>query len=386
MPKRRSKRLMRNSDNDADTESVFSDNTNPVPINDQGISRQTETTTVTSNETSAHNVSFDTPPKRTENLEVSQKNARMSISSVEKESPICRSMITVGSVTPRNFDGREDVDDWIEHFIHVAKCNNWNEDMQIRRIPIYLKDTAELWFRDFMRISQSDNSCSSITLQEIFDGMRSALRPKNFRSINQSALICRLQGLNEPVATYHYDVLRLCYKMNPNMSEEDKLTHVMRGLKSGMLEKVLVLEPKDCSDLLNKLRSIEEAEFLSNQRPGYNFLLVRENKEKELSSASKLPIKPVEESEVDKLCKLVKDLLTSRKEAFNPSLNRNYNPNYRSTPFPRYSRTVDGRPICFNCNTPGHTINSCPRPRRDPNRDFKRKVEKPNGAPDQGNP
>ena len=38
------------------------------------------------------------------------------------------------------------------------------------------------------------------------------------------------------------------------MEEHEKLTHIMRGLKSNILEKVLVLEPKDCNDLLSKLK------------------------------------------------------------------------------------------------------------------------------------
>ena len=52
------------------------------------------------------------------------------------DGPECRPMITIGSVSPRNFDGDEDVDDWIEHFVYISKCNNWNESMQKRRLPI----------------------------------------------------------------------------------------------------------------------------------------------------------------------------------------------------------------------------------------------------------
>ena len=66
--------------------------------------------------------------------------------------------------------------------------------------------------------------------------------------MNQNALICRVQGEDEPVSTYYYDVMRLCYKLNPEMTEEEKLIHLIRGLKSGVLERVLVLEPKNCED------------------------------------------------------------------------------------------------------------------------------------------
>ena len=274
---------------------------------------------------------------------------------VSNERP-AQSMITVGSIVPRDFDGLQDCDDWIEHFTYVSKCNNWDERMQKRRIPIYLKGTAELWYRSFTRMSEDPSvNEDSLSLIEIFAGLRDAFRPKNFRSINQSALICRLQGLNEPVSSYVYDVLRLCHKMSPLMCEEDKLTHVMRGLRSGMLEKVLVLEPKDCQDLLNKLRTIEEAQFLSNQRPGYNLLLVEGESGK--SAEKSETVKESGENKNDKmseLCELIKQLLQKRKKPYSES-------KQRAAKFNKPTRTVDGRVICWHCEVPGHYANSCPR-------------------------
>ena len=181
--------------------------------------------------------------------------------------------------------------------------------------------------------------------------------------MNQTALICRLQGLNEPVSTYYYDVMRLCFKMNPEMTEEEKLTHLMRGLKSGVLERVLVLEPKNCEDLLNKLRNIEESEILSQRRPGYNYLLVQETKAKQESmSINKTVPRENEQSagkqetDVEKLCELVRQLLEDKRR---PKVTEGKEPYYKPNKQFKATRTVDGRPICHNCGIPGHFAKFC---------------------------
>lgn len=358
----------------------------------------------------------------------------------EKEN--CKSVITVGSISPRIFDGNEDVDEWIEHFLYVSKCNSWPEIMQKRRFPIYLKDAAQLWFKDFSELkADKSGSYFDVSMQAILEELRTTFRPRNINSINQSALICRYQGLDEPVTTYHFDVLRLCKKVNPKMSESEKLTHCMRGLKSSLLERVLLLEPENTTDLLNKCRGIEEAQFLSNRRPNYNLLLVKENQNKTLPEKNNEQIKPKETkqfstTELTDLCKSLKELLIKEKnfDLVNFANMKGYNPyggrlamggqayqeqqsfrgrphyNYRwnqpqvnhgwhqpqvfrgwyepqgnrgennsqnkrewskpqsyqnefkpqnsGSPYPR---TVDGRPICLNCKTPGHFAKYCPK-------------------------
>ena len=339
-----------------------------------------------------------TNSENTDNLMVitNQKHSDLSNKTTDKNDSLeCRALITVGSVNPKNYDGTGDVDEWIDHFTYISKCNNWDNTMQLRRLPIHLKETAELWFRNF----SENNSDDSPDITAVFDGLRTAFRPMNFRSINQSALISRVQRLQEPVNSYHYDMLRLCRKINPNMSEEDKLTHVMRGLKSGLLEKVLVLEPKDCQDLLNKLRSIEEAEFLSNARPDYNLLLVNEKKQetdKKSDSKEEQPKADLPKDRVEKLCDLVEKLVINETESQYGQQRQwqgktQFNPNSRAYQN-RLTRTVDGRPICHYCKMPGHVQVTCWKRKRDLSiTDAKRvsdddgRDNRPNRGPNQGN-
>ncbi|KZR97488.1 Uncharacterized protein APZ42_007612 [Daphnia magna] len=54
-----------------------------------------------------------------------------------------------------------------------------------------------------------------------------------------SQLRARRQGPGEPVMTYCYDVVYLCSKINADMSEQEKVQHILRGLSPSLMEKVM---------------------------------------------------------------------------------------------------------------------------------------------------
>ena len=290
-----------------------------------------------------------------------------SVSEISRtDAPACKTIITVGSINPRIYDGSGDIDEWLDHFNYIAKCNHWNEALQLSRIPVYLKGTAELWFSDFSRLAAE--SLEKLSMDLVFNGLREAFRHKNFRSMNQSQLICRVQGLNEPIHQYYYDMMRLCHRVNPLMAESEKLTHIMRGLKSTILEKVLVLEPKDCKDLLSKSKSVEEAEYLANSRPSYNYFLLQDRDKLDENSQNQSPNQSLSQSqtnpqstnnpnEMQELCNALKAIIGrigSRYQQRKPWQNGNRNDQRRP------SRTIDGRPVCYTCNIAGHYSTSCP--------------------------
>ena len=49
---------------------------------------------------------------------------------------------------PQTFDGNPvaDVVVWLDNFRHIAKLNNWSDDLQLNAFPLYLQGIANAWF------------------------------------------------------------------------------------------------------------------------------------------------------------------------------------------------------------------------------------------------
>ena len=43
----------------------------------------------------------------------------------DDQTPKCKTVITVGSVAPRTYYGVDDIDEYLDNFSHISKCNNW---------------------------------------------------------------------------------------------------------------------------------------------------------------------------------------------------------------------------------------------------------------------
>jgi hypothetical protein len=68
----------------------------------------------------------------------------------------------------------------------------------------------------------------------------------------------RKQGPEESTIEFIYDILDLCRKVDPNMSEAAKLSHMWRGLKPSLTEKLWSLKPASCDEFLREVRRYQE--------------------------------------------------------------------------------------------------------------------------------
>lgn len=260
------------------------------------------------------------------------------------------------------------------------------------RLPVYLKGSAELWYRDFRKKSGETSD-----IIDVFNGLREGFRHKNFRSISQNLLTNRIQNMTEPAHQYYYDVLRLCNKVNPDMGEDEKITHLIRGLKSSILEKVLVLEPKDCKDLLSKIKSVEEAEILANSRPNYNYVLFNQkisalSQDANVSSPDEFIKSKKTKSEIEPKSdeiKQISDMMRTLLGEIRSRDTRKVDNNKGRDPSPpktkQTTRTVDGKIVCRYCTKVGHFEKNCFRKKIDELEARNKPTNEENGRPDQGN-
>jgi len=74
-----------------------------------------------------------------------------------------------------------------------------------------------------------------------------------------SKIVDRRQRLDEAVQSYYYDILSLCSKLNRDMLENEKILHLLRGLKPSILQHFMMYDPKTCKDLLEQAKRAEAA-------------------------------------------------------------------------------------------------------------------------------
>ncbi|KAK4006946.1 hypothetical protein OUZ56_012100 [Daphnia magna] len=74
-----------------------------------------------------------------------------------------------------------------------------------------------------------------VTGPPIVPGVKTQLleqfKPVNQNRFNEANLRERKQGIDESTIEYFYDILDLCRRVDPNMTEATKLVHLWRGLK-----------------------------------------------------------------------------------------------------------------------------------------------------------
>jgi hypothetical protein len=60
-------------------------------------------------------------------------------------------------------------------------------------------------------------------------------------------------------------MLDLCRKVDPNISEAAKLSHMWRGLKPSLTEKLWSLKPASCDEFLREVRRYQEMTMRARQ-------------------------------------------------------------------------------------------------------------------------
>ncbi|KZS00136.1 Uncharacterized protein APZ42_003697, partial [Daphnia magna] len=83
-------------------------------------------------------------------------------------------------------------------------------------------------------------------------------KPVNQNPFNEAKLRERKQGIEESTIEYFYDILDLCLRVDPNMTEATKLAHLWRGLRPSLLEKLWSLKPNSCDEFLQKIKRYQE--------------------------------------------------------------------------------------------------------------------------------
>lgn len=126
---------------------------------------------------------------------------------------------------PRPFAGRagEDVDAWLTQYKRVSRYNCWDATDQLGNVALFLTETALMWY---------ENHEDSLTTWDRFtEELKKCFGDSDSKKKSaERTLAQRAQTPGETCTTYIEEVLMLCKIIDPYMTEEDMVGHLLKGI------------------------------------------------------------------------------------------------------------------------------------------------------------
>lgn len=162
-------------------------------------------------------------------------------------------------IGPPVFKGtpEESIAEWITCYEHVASLNSWDNDTKVKFLYLALDGDAKKWYTTKI-LTGAPNSWEewAVLLKACFSSRHAA-------EIAHLRLQNRAQLPSESPEQYFYDVVQLCARLDPTMKEEDRLRHLLRGLRPETMEKMIIANPSNCGEFLQTLQRINQAALMA---------------------------------------------------------------------------------------------------------------------------
>ncbi|UYV69035.1 K02A2.6-like [Cordylochernes scorpioides] len=244
---------------------------------------------------------------------------------------------------PSMFSGEisEDPQAWLKGYERVARHNHWDDSLSLANVYFYLHGTAQRWY---------ENNEENIPSWEIFkDQLGSVFGKKdNLRRQAEQKLKVRAQTRGETTEFYIQDVLRLCREVDAQMPEEERLSHLMKGVAKEVYRYLLPRDiattdqvssrcgaPRTTSDSL-KIRALDNVTSLGDLGDATDLQslirqIVREEVQRALAPPREEPrissLEEIVKEEVDKVLAPMSGINTFPMESAAWSAPRNYRKN-----------------------------------------------------------
>jgi hypothetical protein len=151
-----------------------------------------------------------------------------------------------------NFSGSENSSHWLKNVQQIGKSLKLNDQQIFELATIKLNGPAQEWF-----YHQDDEIDNWLSFKQAFlYAFPSPIQPTNIDYLAQ--LLSRKQGEMEPVGKFVQDINRLCLKLDNQISEQDKLQYLRRGLSPHLQHYALSIT--SLQDFLNTMQRHEQIE------------------------------------------------------------------------------------------------------------------------------
>ncbi|XP_039284430.1 uncharacterized protein LOC120351396 [Nilaparvata lugens] len=169
-------------------------------------------------------------------------------------------------LAPRIYGGKksEDVIDFFIHFERVSNANLWDEKDKLLYLPFYLEGSP-LKYLDMIQLSLTEAN------RWDYKNVRSELE-KYYQPIHMDRYEMELTNIRmkpcEAAREYMAQVLGLCSKVDPHMSEGRKIKYVLKGLLPHIQDRVIMLPNESIDELERNLQRFEFSQYIVEDRVG----------------------------------------------------------------------------------------------------------------------
>lgn len=126
-------------------------------------------------------------------------------------------------------------------FEKVSGHNKWDEPSKLQNVPFYLKNLASLWFCNH-ELDFTNWTAFKKHFAEVFD------HPAVRKLRAEQRLLRHAQQQGETFTSYIEDVINLCKRLNPSMTEQEKVKHILRGIDDDAFQMLLAKDPRTVSE------------------------------------------------------------------------------------------------------------------------------------------
>ncbi|UYV66976.1 hypothetical protein LAZ67_4003508, partial [Cordylochernes scorpioides] len=271
---------------------------------------------------------------------------------------------------PPTFSGEsaQDPQRWIKMFERVAKYNKWDETQSLANVVFYLEGTAAQWFDNNEDIIDSWTQFKT-NLCEVF-GKKEELTRRA-----EMTLKTRAQKPGETTESYIQEILSLCSRVNPEMEEEEKVGHLMKGIAEDFYQTLIVKDTTTVDELVKFCRQLENMKQRRIKRTRYERLpnvtpissdceedlalkirrIVQEELQKIMPKMTE--VEPFGTSAVNSLEAIVKEEV---QQVLAPITRRNIQSQRRRTFVPRFRREDDYTPYAPRTSDQWRTVDNQP--------------------------
>lgn len=286
-------------------------------------------------------------------------------------------------------DPGQDPSKWLKEYERVAKFNRWDDSICLANAYFFLSGTAGQWYENNEGKLDSWDKFSQQLIQDFGDSRRYLQKARK-------ELESRAQAPGEGTQSYIQSVLGLCHQVDSSMSEDDKVSHLMKGVAEDIYQALLTKEIKSPQDFIKWCQYIEDMKLKRVGGRKYNRLpnvipmaaldveqdlvslirqIVREEVQHIVAAQIQKPepqvqtVEDIVREEVEKSLAPIcgqrewTDVKPRRQPPY-AAVARRPTPVVQSERKTDVWRTADNQPVCFHCGRPGHVVRYC-RERRE---------------------